>query len=66
MHDEYSYTGLQNKPLKRNGSQQREERKEECEKKRQSEDKNKNPEGRRVKEMGSVKKEREKSAAAVL
>lgn len=34
-------------------------------KKRQSEDKNKNPEGRRVKEMESVKKER-KSAAAVL
>lgn len=59
--------GLQNKrtkSLERNGRLQREERKEERGEKKESEDINKNPEGRRVKEMESVKKER-KSAAAV-
>lgn len=45
-------------------SAKKKEKRRWCEKKRLSEDKNKNPEGRRVREMESVKKER-KSAAAV-
>ena len=70
MHNESGYIGLQNKPTvseeKRKSAARIKERGggEECEK-RQSRDKNKNPEGRRAREMESVKKER-KSAAAVL
>lgn len=64
MHEGNSYTGLQNKPtksLKRNGSQQQEERKEETERSVKKD----RARGKRAKEMESVKKER-KSAAAVL